>query len=155
MILYLDSSSLVKCYIREPGSDEVLKEIEEAEAVGTSIISLAEVSAALAKAVRLGLLPKEAGESAHKVFRREWPDLVRLPVNEAALERAADLCWSSGLRGYDAVQLAAAVSWQEALEERVTFSTFDRHLWTASGAAGLVPCPANLRGLLEAWKQPV
>jgi len=152
MILYLDSSALVKRYITEPGSDEVFRQIEEAEVIGTSAISLAEVAAALAKAVRLNLLQREVGESAHQAFRREWPDLIRLPVNETALERAADLTWSLGLRGYDAVQLAAAVAWKEALEAQVSFSTFDRHLWTASGAAGLTPCPDDLPALLESWK---
>ena len=152
MILYLDSSALVKRYVTEPGSDEVLRQIEGAEVVGTSAISLTEVAAALAKAVRLSLLPREVGELAYQVFRREWPDLVRLPVSEAALERAAALTWTSGLRGYDAVQLAAAVIWQEAVEEPVSFSTFDRQLWAASGAAGLTPCPADLPTLLDSWK---
>lgn len=152
MILYLDSSALVKRYITELGSDEVLRQIEGAEVVGTSAISLTEVASALAKAVRLSLLPREEGEAAHQVFRREWPDLIRLPVNETALERAADLTWTLGLRGYDAVQLAAAVAWQEALEEQVSFSTFDRHLWAASGAAGLSPYPDDLPALLDSWK---
>lgn len=155
MILYLDSSALVKRYITEPGSAEVFRQIEKAEVVGTSAISLAEVSAAFAKAVRLSFVPREVGESAYQAFRREWPDLVRLPVNEAALDRAADLVWTLGLRGYDAVQLAAAVSWQEALEAQISFSTFDRHLWTASSGVSLKPCPDDLPTLLDSWKETV
>jgi predicted nucleic acid-binding protein len=152
MILYLDSSALVKRYIAEPGSDEVLRQIEAAEVVGTSAISLAEVSAALAKAVRLGTVPREVGESAYRVFRREWPDMVRLPVNEVALERAASLVWTLGLRGYDAVQIAAAVSWQETVEAQISFATFDRQLWTASSAARLASFPDDLPALLDSWK---
>ena len=52
MILYLDASALVKRYVAEPGSAEVSEAISRAEAIGTALISRAEVAAALAKAVR-------------------------------------------------------------------------------------------------------
>jgi uncharacterized protein len=153
MILYLDASALVKRYVSEPGSDEVLRSIGEAEAVGTVAISRAEVGAALAKAARLGVLPREDALAAHRTFRQEWPDFIRLPVGDAVLERAADLAWDQGLRGYDAVQLAAAVSWQEALENAVDFATFDRQLWAAAGQVGLTALPEDLPALLDSWKQ--
>lgn len=154
MILYLDASALVKRYVSEPGSDEVLRGIGEAEAVGTATISRAEIAAALAKAARLGLLSREEALLAHQTFRQEWPDFIRLPVSEWVLDRAADLAWDQGLRGYDAVQLAVAVSWQDALETPVSFATFDRQLWTASSRVGLAAFPDDLPALLDSWKQP-
>jgi len=153
MILYLDASALVKRYVAEPGSAQVLTKIADARAVGTVAISRAEVAAALAKAVRFGLLTSEVAQSAHQAFRQDWPDFVRLPVTEPLLERAATLVWDLGLRGYDAVQLAAGLSWQEALEAPVSFATFDRHLWAASGRAGLIPFPNDLPALLDSWKR--
>jgi predicted nucleic acid-binding protein len=36
MILYLDASALVKRYVAERGTDEILRAIGEAEAVGIS-----------------------------------------------------------------------------------------------------------------------
>jgi predicted nucleic acid-binding protein len=48
MIAYLDASALVKRYVAEAGSTEVNGLISEAEALGTAVISRAEVSAALA-----------------------------------------------------------------------------------------------------------
>jgi predicted nucleic acid-binding protein len=155
MILYLDASALVKRYVVEPGSAEVLRRIGEARAVGTVAISRAEVAAALAKAARFGLLTSEIAQSAHQAFRQDWPDFIRLPVTEPLLDRSADLAWDLGLRGYDAVQLAAGLSWQEALEAPVSFATFDRHLWAASGRAGLIPFPNDLPALLDSWKKVV
>ncbi len=143
MILYLDASALVKLYVAEQGSAEIRKSVAGAAAVGTAAISRAEVSAALAKAARLGLLQRTEAEAADKCFREDWPDLVRLPVTEPLLEDAAQLAWRFGLRGYDSVQLAAAVSWQEVLEAQVAFATFDRHLWTAAGEVGLAAHPAD------------
>jgi predicted nucleic acid-binding protein len=42
VIVYLDASALVKRYIQELGTPEVIKAFIQAEAVGTSIISRAE-----------------------------------------------------------------------------------------------------------------
>lgn len=149
MILYLDASALVKRYVREPGSAEVAEAIAQADLVGTATISRAEVSAALAKAVRTGSLTPEGAQTALQKFRSEWPDLVRLQITEAIVARADILAWEHGLRGYDAVHLAVALFWQDAMGERVTMLTFDRRLWDASAQAGLVPCPADLTEFLE------
>jgi predicted nucleic acid-binding protein len=148
MILYLDASALVKRYVAERGSDEVQRSVEEAEAVGTVVVSRAEVTAALAKAARLKVLTRAGAQSADRRFRQDWPDFVRLPVGEPLLERAARLAWDSALRGFDAVQLAAGILWQEALQAEVEFITFDRHLWTAAGRAGLGARPRDLPALL-------
>jgi predicted nucleic acid-binding protein len=154
MILYLDASALVKRYVSELGSQEVLRRIGEAQVASTAAISRAEVAAALAKAARLDLLSRGDAEDAYEAFLQEWPDLVRLPVTDIVLDRAADFVWDLGLRGYDAVQLAAAVTWQGAIESPVSFATFDRRLWTASGRMGLIPYPEDLPALLDSWTQP-
>lgn len=144
MILYLDASALVKRYVAEPGSSEVNEAITTAEAVGTVIISRAEVAAALAKSVRLKVLTQEQASAGLNVFRNEWLDLVRVQVTELVVTRADSLAWEHHLRGYDAVQLAAASIWQEALGAAVTMATFDQHLWTAAKRVGLAPYPADL-----------
>jgi predicted nucleic acid-binding protein len=56
MILYLDSSAIVKKHVAESGSAEGHEAVEKAEAVGTASISRAEVVAALRKAVRMEVL---------------------------------------------------------------------------------------------------
>jgi predicted nucleic acid-binding protein len=153
MILYLDASALVKRYVAERGSGEVLRRMSEAEAVGTATVSLAEVAAAIAKAARIGVLTRGDAEAARETFREQWPDFIRLPVTEPLLEHAADLAWDFSLRAYDSVQLAAAIFWQEIVAAQVAFATFDRRLWTASSRAGLAPFPDDLPALLASWKQ--
>ena len=125
MILYLDASALVKHYIEEPGTPFVMEAIAEAEIVGTSIISRAEVSAALAKAVRTKTLTEKQAESALQVFRNEWPNLVRIQATEYLLARADALAFQIGLRGYDAVHLTSVLLWNEGMDEDVTMATFD------------------------------
>ncbi len=141
MILYLDSSAVVKLYVDEPGSAQTSKLIEETDLVGTSRITRAEVSAALSKAVRMKMLAAEEGAEAIKLFRDRWADLMILEVSEGVVESADLLAWSHGLRGYDAVHLAAAQSWQTALKEPVTLATYDNELWQAAQSVGVTVWP--------------
>ena len=146
MIVYLDASALVKRYVRERGSKDVMELTATARAVATAIISRAEVAAALARAVRLGVVGRVGGRRAQDIFSREWPDFARIPVTEALVSLAERLAWDHDLRGYDAVQLAAAVTWQDVIGEDVVLATFDRRLWRAAPDVGLTAWPDKLVG---------
>ena len=141
MIVYLDASALVKHYVVEAGSREVNQLLVRADVLGTATISRAEVAAALSKAVRMDTLARNESEAALQVFRAEWVDLVRLQLTESILAQADTLAWEYGLRGYDAVHLAAARFWQSSLGEPVTLATYDRQLWQAGDTVGLISWP--------------
>ncbi|HSB32691.1 MAG TPA: type II toxin-antitoxin system VapC family toxin [Candidatus Sulfobium mesophilum] len=144
MIIYLDASALVKRYVSEAGSREVNALIAGASVVGTAAISRAEVSSALAKAVRVRLLSREEAASVLQVFSAEWESLIRLQLTEVLISRAAALTWEHGLRGYDSVHLAAALFWQDMLGDTVTLASYDRQLWEAAKVTGLVAWPESL-----------
>jgi uncharacterized protein len=144
VIAYLDASALVKCYMIERGSRETLALTADSEMNATSIVSRAEVAAAFAKAVRAGLVKEDVARNAQRRFVRDWPDLARVSLTEAVVERAERLAWEYGLRGYDAVQLASALAWQESVGEEIALATFDRQLWEAASQSGLVAWPENL-----------
>jgi uncharacterized protein len=144
VILYLDASTLVKRYIEEPGSAEVAAAIGAANVAATSIISRAETAAALAKAVRVGVLKQAEAGAALEVFREDWSRLVRIQATEPLVARADTLAWEMGLRGYDAVHLASALLWRENMDQDVVVATFDRQLWQAAGKCGLICFPERL-----------
>ena len=146
MILYLDSSALVKRYVQEQGSQAVGDAIAAAQLTGTAIITRAEVGAALAKAVRTSALTREEALACLGRFQQDWPRLVRTRVGEPTVARAEQLAWQYNLRGYDAVHLASALLWQESLSESVTMAAFDHALWKAASQAGLIAYPAELIG---------
>jgi predicted nucleic acid-binding protein len=149
VIVYLDASALVKRYVAETGSAEVDGLIARADAIGTAVISRAEVAAALAKAARTGALSRDEAQAALQVFRTQWPDLVRLQLTEVVLAQADALAWDHGLRGYDAVHLAVTRFWQSSLGEPVTLAAFDRQLWEAGAAMGLAAWPEDLGPFLR------
>ena len=144
MILYADASLLVKHYLTEAGSAQVDQLLTPPTTTGTALITRAEVAAALAKAARLGALTRaDAGQSLSE-FRSHWPYFLRLRLTEAIATQADELAWAHGLRGYDAVHLATALTWQATLDEPLTLGTFDRQLWQAGQNIGLAVWPATL-----------
>jgi predicted nucleic acid-binding protein len=141
MILYLDTSALVKRYVMEPGSQEVIALIEQADTVGSAVLTQVEMASALAKAVRLNWVEQSDAEVAWQDFLEHWLTFIRLSVTSVILERASRLAWQ---RGYDAVHLAAALFWQEILGEPVTLAAFDMQLREGAQRAGMVIWPDDL-----------
>jgi len=147
MIVYADASALVKRYVIETGSNEVIGLTSAADVVATVLVTRTEVGAAFARAVRMNILDDASGRRAQRMFAREWQDLARVAVTEALVGRAEALAWEFGLRGYDAVQLAAALAWRDSIGKEVVLATFDRQLWEAGAQVGFETWPKQLPGL--------
>jgi len=141
MILYLDTSALVKRYIREAGTDDVIPLIENADSVGSSSLTKVEMAAALEKAIRQEWITRKSALQAWHDFLEHWSSFARMNISSGTIERASALAWEYSLRGYDAVHLACTLLWKEALETQVTMATFDRDLWQASKNVGLAVWP--------------
>src|SRR2546423_1761207 len=87
-----------------------------------------------------GGLPRRAGREAGE--RRRHP-IERGRATEGVVSGAAALAGDHGLRGYDAVQLAPALTWQESIGEDVVLGTFDDLLWKAGPEAGVRVWPES------------
>jgi uncharacterized protein len=109
VIAYFHASALVKRHVDERGSRETIEFAARAQVVAISLVSRAEVAAALAKAVRAKLLDEDEAREAQRAFAGQWPDIARIPITEALVSHAETLTWEYGLRGNDGVQLASAV----------------------------------------------
>jgi len=144
MILYLDTSAHIKQYVRENGSELVAQLIGQAEQVGCALIGQAEIMATVGKLVRMKLLSRGTALIKIEEIRSDWLDVVHLQITDSLVAHAGDLAWQHGLRGYDAVHLAAALAWQDGLRLPVTLTTFDKQLWEAAKAEGLLPQPDDL-----------
>ena len=77
MILYLDTSALVKLYVEEPLSQELT--VAVAEAVATSLIAYTESRAAFARARREARLSAQTYRRIVGDFVDDWPP-ARLPL---------------------------------------------------------------------------
>ncbi|MDH7485628.1 MAG: type II toxin-antitoxin system VapC family toxin [Anaerolineae bacterium] len=141
MIVYADTSALVKLFVTEEGAEETREMLSGAQIVGTGVLTWAELVAALARGVRRGYLGEGEAEEAVRSLGEVWDSWVRVRVDEGMVRRAGDMAWEYGLRGYDAVHLAAALVWQEGIGYPVVLATFDRELWAAAKYEGLEVWP--------------
>ena len=126
MTLYLDTGSLVKLYVAEPGSDAVRELVNAASVVATSTIAYTETRAALARRRRERALRPKAFASAKKTFEAEWPKYFTVDVTSALCRQAGEFAERYRLRAYDSVHLAAfAEVAREAGVRDTRFSSFD------------------------------
>jgi hypothetical protein len=135
MILYLDTSALVKLLVQEAHSSEVKAAARLAGTCGTSRIAYVETLAALARREREGLAPHLAQE-IRASFETMWESLMLVEVNRPITVRAAVLARTHGLRAYNAVHLASAQEIHETIPDTV-FACFDERLNKAAMAQGM------------------
>ena len=141
MILYFDSSALVKRYVEEQGTSDVLVWMDASDLNGTVLVTRVEVAAAITRAKRMRYVSQEETRKFLDTFHREWNSFQRLPVSETLVARADALACEHNLRGYDAIHLASALTWQELLDLPVTVVTYDMELAAAAQASGLMVLP--------------
>ena len=133
MTLYLDTSSLVKLYVAEYGSEIVRGDVERATIVATSLIAYPEARAALARRRRERALRPAAFTAAKLKFDEDWPKYLGVQLTEALCRDAGNLAERYGLRGYDSVHLASFLEVaRQAGAADTEFSSFDGRL---NGAA--------------------
>lgn len=128
MILYCDTSALIKLYISEAGSPAMKKLAAAAEAVATCRVSWAEAHAALARRVREVPADAAAAAQAKRALASDWPRFLIMELAQDVVERAAEYADTFALRGYDSVQLAAAHTLALESGVPVTFACFDVRL---------------------------
>jgi uncharacterized protein len=138
LILYLDTSSLVKLYISEAHSNLVAKWVEDAEIVATCRVAYPEMISALNRRFRSGDLTKKDYDLVVKRFSGEWERFAVIEFDEV---RAGSLAATHGLRGFDAVHLSAALLLKSSKSElEIAFSSFDQKLNDAASSEKLKVC---------------
>ena len=138
-MIYLDTAYLIKCYVPEPGSEEVRRLAVTVGHVACCAYGRAELAAALQRKVREGLLSPDAMQA---VFRQIHLDddnrvVTWFPVTEALLEAVVmafeTLPADAFLRAGDAIHLVCAR--EQGFAE---IHSSDRHLLAAAPRFGLV-----------------
>jgi len=142
---FFDTSALVKRFSRETGTAWVIDLVRPASGhiIYLANITSVEVVSAITRRMRGGHLTMAAAKKAltrfHRSFLRRY---VIVEISPPLISRATTLAETYALRGYDAVQLAAALTIHQ---ERVTAGlpaltliSADNDLNGAAAAEGLV-----------------
>ena len=137
MILFCDTSALVKLYIAEDSSPQMRALAAAAATLAVSRIAWAEMMAAVARRIREWPDDTAALEVVRKRLKSDWPHYAVVEITQPVVELAGEYADTFALRAYDSVQLAAARSLQEGAGAEVQFACFDTRLRKAAQILGL------------------
>jgi predicted nucleic acid-binding protein len=131
VITYVDTSTLIKLLIDEVGTAEAAAIWDEPDVLATVRVAHVEARAALAAAQRQRRISPAIFRSAITGLEMLWSQMSVVEIDDDLMRLAGDLATTHGLRGYDAVHLAAA-----HLVGADVFSSADRRLCEAASSSG-------------------
>ncbi len=135
--IYLDTSSLVKAYHKEPDSDKIIKTLPQYQAVFLSELTKIEFISAFWKKVRYEKTKEAEAKEAIRLFENDYPKFNWVIIDREIIRSAKELLTQyreMGLRTLDSIQLACAVSLKD---ETVQFLTSDKILQKIMEMEGL------------------
>jgi len=137
MILYADSSALVKRYVEENGTREFDALWDSAGEIATSTVAFAECMAAFRRKYREGIISERDYQQTIKEFKKEYSRLILVQINPELNWIIEDLLASYSLRGFDSIHLASALAIKRNGNLITTFACFYNVLNNAAGHEGL------------------
>lgn len=140
MIAYFDTSALIPLIIEEPSTAVCLRLWNEASRIASVRLLYAEACAALARAHRVGHLSATQLEEAVDALDEITTQIDHVEVTDELVRTAGALARKHGLRGYDAVHLAAGL---KVSDDDVVFVTGDMNLATAARVSGVAVSNTN------------
>jgi len=141
MILYLDTSALVKRYFLESYSDEILSRWKSAAQIVTSFVAYAEMMASLYRKKREADLADTLIRKIADSFHQDWESFIRVEVNAELNGYINRVVEGYPLRGFDAIHLASALAIHEMVPGDFVFACFDDRLARAAQLEGLQTFP--------------
>ena len=140
-LYYLDTSALVKLYIREPGTDHMLRLAARTNKHNFNVLTLARVEfrSAIRRRERKGDIEGSAAARLLSQFDQHLETkFVRQALSESLLDVASGLLDRYALRAYDAIQLAGCLTLSAASDaDEPVFVCSDQRLIDAAKAEGL------------------
>ncbi|GAN31745.1 MAG: PIN domain-containing protein [Candidatus Brocadia sp. AMX2] len=138
MIVYIDTSDLVKLYVEETGSERIKDIIQNATVISTSIVAYAEARSAFARKQKedgfsITMLQKIVAD-----FNRDWESYFVIEVTDGLIRLAGDIAEKHLLRGFDSIHLASAANLKNKIRSDVCFSSNDLKLNRAAKKEGII-----------------
>ena len=99
MILFCDTSALLKLFVDEIGSDSMAKARSDSEAIAVCRITWAESMAALAQRSRVKGANQTGLAQAKSLFENTWSNFVISEVTQPLVEKAGMYAEAFALRG--------------------------------------------------------
>ena len=140
VIVYAESSAVLAWLLGEPGGEAVRQALAAAERVVASALTPLECQRALARGAATGQLPKAEAGAAARLLATASAGWALMEMTGPALDRARVEFPSEPVRTLDAVHLAAALEFRQALGA-VTLLSLDQRIRANASPLGLTAAP--------------
>jgi predicted nucleic acid-binding protein len=140
VICYAESSAVLAWLLGEPPGAAVRELLAGAERVVASTLTPLECARALARGVALGRLPAGEAGGAQRLLEGASRGWALLELTGPPVERAGQRFPREPVRTVDALHLATALEFQDALGP-LTLVSLDERIRANGGVLGMRPAP--------------
>ena len=137
MVVFLDTSTLIKLYYREDDSEQLANQIsEKAQEIFLFEITKVEFTSAIWKKVRTGDITSEIAKQVIECFENDYNKFKWIFADSTIIEISNQLFRKYGqtsLRTLDALQLGSCISAKEEIDVFLTHDKFLNELFNKEG----------------------
>ncbi len=140
-LYYLDTSALVKLYVREPGTERLLRLTARTSNNRFAVLTLSrvEMHSSIRRRQREGDIDAPVADALLNQFEQHLESrFIKQVLNDQLVDLAISLVGRNALRAYDAVQLAGCLVLKEnSASDEPRFVCSDQQLLQAAQKEGL------------------
>lgn len=136
MILYPDTSALVKKYVQEQQSTAVINAMDSYDALAISSVGYAEAMASFHRKLREKLYAPHQLHAKMREFKKDRQTFIVINPTSRLNAVIDEVLSKYALRGFDALHLSSALLLKRHLKEDTAFACFDSVLNRAARCEG-------------------
>jgi predicted nucleic acid-binding protein len=135
--LYFESSAAVAWLFGETAASDVIKAMDEAGVVVTSLLTIVEIERAIHRVVALRLIKEVSAQKLRGLLARRRKKWITMAVTDSVLARAGSAFPIEPVKALDAIHLATALAFAGEFPE-IGMLSLDRRVSENATALGLV-----------------
>lgn len=126
-VLYIETSAILAWLFSEPNSHEVREQMDQADIVATSTLSLLETERVILRAINQNLLDSDNGQRLRELFTETSSGWTLMEITKEIREGASQPFPVEPVRSLDAIHLSTALEFLKIYPEMKVLS-FDRRI---------------------------
>lgn len=128
MLVYLDSSVLIKKYFQEIGSGYIDQIWDESDYIAISQVGYSEILGTIHKKQKMERFSDRVKNQINKAFLEDWDSLIKVNVDTTLNSELIRIHTKYLLRGFDAIHLVTGIILSKQFEKDLQFLTADTNL---------------------------
>lgn len=135
-VIYVETSALLSWLFGESQGEKVIRRINKADTILTSVVTFIEVERAIIRAERLKILNVAQSQKLRGILAKVQTGFLIMELSEEVRKRAIESFPIEPLRTLDAIHLATAVVFSKAYET-LQIVSFDKRIISNAKVMGL------------------